>query len=116
MSSIGCTYQELLSVSPHIAHWIPRLFCQNERVVLSGQWQFGFFSVTAVRATNVASIRIYGDQDLRTNCSRHMKGKYHDYSYTDQYGPEGLTLAKGQPLGEFNFGTKVKLAQGLSLR
>ncbi|KAG8429777.1 hypothetical protein GDO86_019235 [Hymenochirus boettgeri] len=99
----------LLSVSPHIARWMPSLFCQNERVVLSGQWQFGFFSLTAVGATNVGSIRIYGDKDLHTNCSRHVKGKYHDYTYTEQHGPEGLSLVKGQPLGEFNFGSTIVL-------
>ncbi|XP_063287007.1 phosphatidylserine decarboxylase proenzyme, mitochondrial-like isoform X2 [Pelobates fuscus] len=99
----------LLSVSPHVARWIPSLFCQNERVVLSGQWQFGFFSLTAVGAINVGSIRIYGDQELRTNQPRHVKGKYHDVSYTDLYGVGGLTLAKGDPLGEFNFGSTIVL-------
>ncbi|XP_075034825.1 phosphatidylserine decarboxylase proenzyme, mitochondrial-like isoform X2 [Mixophyes fleayi] len=99
----------LLSVSPHIARWMPGLFCQNERVVLSGQWQFGFFSLTAVGATNVGSIRIYGDQDLRTNRSRHVKGKYHDYNYVDQYGESGLVFSKGAPLGEFNFGSTIVL-------
>ncbi|XP_056408867.1 phosphatidylserine decarboxylase proenzyme, mitochondrial-like [Hyla sarda] len=99
----------LLSVSPHVARWVPELFCQNERVVLSGQWQFGFFSLTAVGATNVGSIRIYGDSNLRTNHSCHKKGKHHDCSYTEQYGPTGLALAKGDPLGEFNFGSTIVL-------
>lgn len=99
----------LLSVSPNIARWMPGLFCQNERVVLSGQWQFGFFSLTAVGATNVGSIRIYGDKELHTNHSRHVKGKYHDHSYTEQYGPSGLILTKGAPLGEFNFGSTIVL-------
>ncbi|KAM4698385.1 phosphatidylserine decarboxylase proenzyme, mitochondrial-like [Rhinophrynus dorsalis] len=99
----------LLSVNPKVAHWMPSLFCQNERVVLSGQWQFGFFSLTAVGATNVGSIRIYGDQVLHTNCSHHVKGKYHDCSYTDQYGPLGLTLMKGEPMGEFNLGSTIVL-------
>ncbi|XP_063791570.1 phosphatidylserine decarboxylase proenzyme, mitochondrial-like isoform X2 [Pseudophryne corroboree] len=99
----------LLSVSPHVARWMPGLFCQNERVVLSGQWQFGFFSLTAVGATNVGSIRIYGDQDLHTNRSRHVKGKYHDYDYVDQHGASGLVFSKGAPLGEFNFGSTIVL-------
>ncbi|XP_075440287.1 phosphatidylserine decarboxylase proenzyme, mitochondrial-like, partial [Ascaphus truei] len=99
----------LLSVSPHVARWIPDLFCLNERVVLSGQWQFGFFSLTAVGATNVGSIRIHGDQDLHTNCSRHVKGRFHDCSYTEHFGPGGLSLGKGAPLGEFNFGSTIVL-------
>ncbi|KAM8962100.1 phosphatidylserine decarboxylase proenzyme, mitochondrial-like [Pelodytes ibericus] len=99
----------LLSVSPHVARWMPSLFCQNERVVLSGQWQFGFFSLTAVGATNVGSIRIYRDQDLQTNHARHVKGMYHDYSYTEENGAGGLLLGKGDPLGEFNFGSTIVL-------
>ncbi|XP_040297075.1 phosphatidylserine decarboxylase proenzyme, mitochondrial-like isoform X2 [Bufo bufo] len=99
----------LLSVSPHVARWVPGLFCQNERVVLSGQWQFGFFSLTAVGATNVGSIHIYGDSELHTNHSRHVKGKYHDSSYIEQHGATGLVLAKGDPLGEFNFGSTIVL-------
>ncbi|XP_073505165.1 phosphatidylserine decarboxylase proenzyme, mitochondrial-like [Phyllobates terribilis] len=99
----------LLSVSPHIARWVPGLFCQNERVALCGRWQFGFFSLTAVGATNVGSIRIYADSELRTNHSRHVKGKYHDSSYVEQHGPTGLVLAKGDPLGEFNFGSTIVL-------
>ncbi|XP_069840879.1 phosphatidylserine decarboxylase proenzyme, mitochondrial-like [Dendropsophus ebraccatus] len=99
----------LLSVSPHVARWVPGLFCQNERVVLSGQWLFGFFSLTAVGATNVGSIRIYGDSKLQTNHFHHKKGKHHDCSYTEQHGPSGLVLAKGDPLGEFNFGSTIVL-------
>ncbi|KAM9304753.1 phosphatidylserine decarboxylase proenzyme, mitochondrial-like [Gastrophryne carolinensis] len=99
----------LLSVSPQVARWMPGLFCENERVLLSGQWQFGFFSLTAVGATNVGSIRIYGDEDLHTNHSRHVKGRYHDYSYESQSGDSGLVMAKGAPLGEFNFGSTIVL-------
>ncbi|KAM4608188.1 phosphatidylserine decarboxylase proenzyme, mitochondrial-like [Discoglossus pictus] len=99
----------LLSVSPHVARWMPSLFCQNERVVLSGQWQFGFFSLTAVGATNVGSICIYGDEDLHTNSPCHVKGRYHDCNYTETFGPGGLTLEKGDPLGEFNFGSTIVL-------
>lgn len=51
-----------MSVNPAVACRIKELFCLNERVVLTGQWQHGFFSLTAVGATNVGSIRIYFDQ------------------------------------------------------
>lgn len=52
----------LMSVNPGVARWVKELFCLNERVVLTGQWQHGFFSLTAVGATNVGSIRVYFDQ------------------------------------------------------
>ncbi|XP_069789209.1 phosphatidylserine decarboxylase proenzyme, mitochondrial isoform X8 [Narcine bancroftii] len=51
----------LMSVNPGVARWIKELFCHNERVVLAGDWTHGFFSLTAVGATNVGSIRIYFD-------------------------------------------------------
>lgn len=51
-----------MSVNPGVARWIKELFCHNERVVLTGDWKHGFFSLTAVGATNVGSIRIYFDQ------------------------------------------------------
>lgn len=53
---------ELLSVSPGIARWIHGLFVLNERVAYMGNWEHGFFSYTAVGATNVGSIKIYCDQ------------------------------------------------------
>ncbi|XP_065760982.1 phosphatidylserine decarboxylase proenzyme, mitochondrial isoform X3 [Muntiacus reevesi] len=52
----------LMSVNPGMARWIKELFCHNERVVLTGDWKHGFFSLTAVGATNVGSIRIYFDR------------------------------------------------------
>lgn len=54
-----------MSVNPGVARWIKELFCHNERVVLTGDWKHGFFSLTAVGATNVGSIRIYFDQVSR---------------------------------------------------
>lgn len=58
LSSLG----SLMSVNPGVARLVKELFCLNERVALTGQWQHGFFSLTAVGATNVGSIRIYFDQ------------------------------------------------------
>ena len=49
-------------MSPGIAKWIEGLFNFNERVVYTGKWKHGFFSYTAVGATNVGSIKIYCDE------------------------------------------------------
>ncbi|XP_006782281.1 phosphatidylserine decarboxylase proenzyme, mitochondrial isoform X1 [Neolamprologus brichardi] len=104
----------LMSVNPGVARWIKELFCLNERVVLTGQWQQGFFSLTAVGATNVGSIRIYFDQELQTNTPRYSKGSFHDHSYiADQTvkfaGEGGVALQKGESVGEFNLGSTIVL-------
>ena len=58
---------ELYSVSPYLQRTLPGLFTLNERVVLLGRWRWGFFSYTPVGATNVGSIKVNFDSELRTN-------------------------------------------------
>ncbi|ROL48766.1 Phosphatidylserine decarboxylase proenzyme, mitochondrial [Anabarilius grahami] len=99
----------LMSVNPGVARWIKELFCHNERVVLSGEWTHGFFSLTAVGATNVGSIRIYFDKELRTNNPRYNKGTYNDFSYVTNNNQEGVSMRKGEHLGEFNLGSTIVL-------
>ncbi|KAK9532120.1 hypothetical protein VZT92_009522 [Zoarces viviparus] len=118
----------LLSVNPGVARLVKELFCLNERVALTGQWQHGFFSLTAVGATNVGSIRVYFDQELQTNAPRYSKGSFHDRSYVDdgvlkvageggvvsvEEGgvvlQEGVVLQKGAAVGEFNLGSTIVL-------
>jgi len=53
---------ELLSVNPKVARLIPNLFALNERAVYVGRWKYGFFSLTAIGATNVGSIHVYCDK------------------------------------------------------
>ncbi|XP_078409973.1 phosphatidylserine decarboxylase proenzyme, mitochondrial isoform X3 [Cetorhinus maximus] len=98
----------LMSVNPGVARWIKELFCHNERVVLAGEWTHGFFSLTAVGATNVGSIRIYFDNDLHTNSPRYMKGSYNDFSFVTNNN-KGITMRKGEHLGEFNLGSTIVL-------
>ncbi|KAH8664159.1 phosphatidylserine decarboxylase-domain-containing protein [Xylariales sp. PMI_506] len=58
---------ELYSVSPYLQRTLPGLFTLNERVVLLGRWRWGFFSYVPVGATNVGSIKVNFDKELRTN-------------------------------------------------
>ncbi|KAJ9616891.1 phosphatidylserine decarboxylase 1 [Cladophialophora chaetospira] len=58
---------ELYSVSPYVQRTLPGLFTLNERVVLLGKWKHGFYSYVAVGATNVGSVVINFDKELRTN-------------------------------------------------
>ncbi|XP_074644016.1 phosphatidylserine decarboxylase proenzyme, mitochondrial-like isoform X1 [Tubulanus polymorphus] len=100
---------ELLSVSPGIARWVQGLFNFNERAVYYGSWVHGFFSMTAVGATNVGSIKVNFDEDLVTNCGRRWKeGTYFDRGFTNNNG-KGIAIKKGDEFGEFNLGSTIVL-------
>lgn len=61
--NLKCLFSgELLTVAPWAARTMPGLFALNERAVLSGYWEHGFFSYTAVGAYNVGSIRLTVDK------------------------------------------------------
>lgn len=49
-------------MNPKIARLLPDLFVLNERAVYIGEWEHGFFSMTAVGATNVGSIKVHSDK------------------------------------------------------
>lgn len=57
----------LFPISPIVARLIPNLFALNERAVMSGEWKHGFYSLTAVGAYNVGSIRLNFDPEFNTN-------------------------------------------------
>lgn len=58
---------ELFSVAPFFQKTLQGLFVLNERVALLGFWKYGFFSMIPVGATNVGSIVVNFDKDLKTN-------------------------------------------------
>lgn len=103
---------ELYSVSPYIASRLSNLFILNERVALLGRWRYGFFSMIPVGATNVGSIRVNFDKELRTNVKeqRPLAGTYSEASYgkaSRLLG--GQPLSKGEEMGGFLLGSTIVL-------
>ncbi|THH27957.1 hypothetical protein EUX98_g6225 [Antrodiella citrinella] len=104
---------DLFSVSPWMARRLENLFVLNERVALLGRWKYGFFSMVPVGATNVGSIRINFDQDLRTNVGsrrEHPIGTYTEAVYSAA-SPilDGQPLTKAQEMGGFCLGSTIVL-------
>lgn len=107
---------ELYSVSPYLQNRLPNLFTLNERVVLLGRWKYGMFSMTPVGATNVGSIKIHFDRELRTNSLTHdatkadSEGGFAEASYRGaSVLLGGHPLMKGAEIGGFNLGSTVVL-------
>jgi len=117
---------ELYSVSPYLQRTLPGLFTLNERVALLGRWRWGFFSMTPVGATNVGSIIINFDKELRTNSlltdtladkaaeEAHHRGEIHSgYSEATYEGASrilhGQALKRGEDMGGFQLGSTVVL-------
>lgn len=87
---------------------IRNLYVENERVVLEGQWKEGFVAIAAVGATNVGSIKLLIEQELRTNGPGSMT--LHSQPYDERvYEPEGtgVMVKKGQEVAGFNMGSTV---------
>ena len=97
---------ELLSVSPGIVKRVQSLFCLNERVSYLGSWKYGMFSMTAVGATNVGSVKVDIDPDLATNTRKWEKETFHQKVWEEG---EGCKLVKGDYFGEFNLGSTIVL-------
>eukprot|EP00088_Acartia_fossae_P010141 TRINITY_DN15007_c0_g1_i1.p1 TRINITY_DN15007_c0_g1~~TRINITY_DN15007_c0_g1_i1.p1 ORF type:complete len:400 (+),score=19.70 TRINITY_DN15007_c0_g1_i1:122-1321(+) len=94
---------ELLSVHPRVAGAISKLFQLNERVAYIGKWKHGFFSMTAVGATNVGSIKVPMDEELSTNQWKWEQRTFHQKIFQD------VEVKKGEYFGEFNLGSTIVL-------
>ncbi|KAL0067102.1 phosphatidylserine decarboxylase 1 [Marasmius tenuissimus] len=103
---------ELFSVSPYIAKRLENLFVLNERVALLGRWTHGFFGMVPVGATNVGSIKINFDSDLRTNERGPLPppGTYKEAVYSAA-SPilNGQPLLPAQEMGGFCLGSTIVL-------
>ena len=117
---------ELYSVSPYLVRTLPGLFTLNERVVLLGRWRHGFFSYTPVGATNVGSIIINFDRELRTNSlntntaadraaekAQRRGVPYSGFAEATYAGASevlgGHALRRGEEMGGFQLGSTVVL-------
>lgn len=117
---------ELYSVSPYLQRTLPGLFTLNERVVLLGRWRWGFFSFTPVGATNVGSIKVNFDAELRTNslttdtaadrAAEEAASRGEPYSGFAEATYEaaspilrGHALKRGEEMGGFQLGSTVVL-------
>lgn len=115
---------ELYSVSPYLVKSLPGLFTLNERVVLLGRWKYGFFSYTPVGATNVGSIVVNFDKELRTNslltdtmadkAAEEAKERGEPYSGYAEATYEsaspvlgGHALRRGEEMGGFQLGSTI---------
>lgn len=115
---------ELYSVSPYLVRTLPGLFTLNERVVLLGRWKYGFFSYTPVGATNVGSIVVNFDRELRTNSlltdtladraaalAAEREEPYSGYAEATYASSSpvlgGHALKKGEEMGGFQLGSTI---------
>ncbi|CAG9942175.1 unnamed protein product [Clonostachys rosea f. rosea IK726] len=117
---------ELYSVSPYLQRTLPGLFTLNERVVLLGRWRWGFFSYIPVGATNVGSIKVNFDRELRTNSlltdtaadraaqEAHERGEpYLGFAEATYQSASpvlgGHALGRGDEMGGFQLGSTIVL-------
>ncbi|KAF9904090.1 phosphatidylserine decarboxylase 1 [Lobosporangium transversale] len=102
---------ELYSVSPWMVKQLQDLFVLNERVVLLGKWRHGFFSMVPVGATNVGSIVLNFDKELRTNSREdRFKRGYGELLYSGVSRLlNGQPLRVGEEMGGFKLGSTVVL-------
>lgn len=107
-----------MSVKPSMVEAYPGLFHLNERVAWLGRWRHGFFSMTAVGATNVGSIHSKFEPDLKTNQALSLrrecvqatgcsKRSFHFNQRSFEDSP--LLVTKGEDFGHFSFGSTIVL-------
>lgn len=94
----------LYPVKPSFSQKVRGLFCINERVVMRGHWEKGFYSMTAVGAENVGSIKINYVPELRTNKLNQPFKESVWYTYEERE-----SFLKGDEIGSFRLGSTVVL-------
>ncbi|OQS00179.1 phosphatidylserine decarboxylase [Thraustotheca clavata] len=95
----------LFPVNKLAVNFIPSLFTANERALM-GRWKYGFYSLTAVGATNVGSIGIDMEPDLVTNLS--SQDRLSGTCLSKVYDPQNL-VTRGDQVAQFKLGSTVVL-------
>ncbi|KAH7461215.1 hypothetical protein PRIC1_012704 [Phytophthora ramorum] len=96
----------LFPVNQTAARLIPSLFVENERVALLGEWKHGFFSLTAVGATNVGSIVLTKEPEFCSNTS--AQDPLVGQCVTKNYGVK-VDTTRGEEMAQFKLGSTVVL-------
>ncbi|XP_048230400.1 phosphatidylserine decarboxylase proenzyme 1, mitochondrial isoform X2 [Ricinus communis] len=120
----------LFPMNERATRTIRNLYTENERVVLEGLWQEGFMAIAAIGATNIGSIELFIEPELRTNLPR-KKLLNTEPPEERVYDPEGIgkVLKKGDeaptlkpvkdgvPSSDFRFnirrGDRVRVGEAL---
>ena len=80
-------------------------------MVLEGRWKFGYFSLTAVGATNVGGINIDWEPGMETNTDRcsTVDDDMEQGSVDNKIYSAPKNLVTGQEIGHFSFGSSIVL-------
>ncbi len=89
----------LLSVGKKTVKRKNRVYCRNERIVLSGKSNFGRFNFILVGALMVGKVRLSFDSGLKTNIRKGIFAK------TVYKSP--VIIKKGEEVGYFEMGSSV---------
>ncbi|XP_077236536.1 phosphatidylserine decarboxylase 1 [Tasmannia lanceolata] len=97
----------LFPLNERATRTIRNLHIENERVVLEGQWAGGFLAIAAIGATNVGSIELFIEPELRTN--RPKMRLLHSGPPDERVYEPHVMLKKGEEVAAFNLGSTVVL-------
>lgn len=81
---------------------LPKFIIKNDAII--------FFFFTPAGATNVGSVQVYLDEDLKTNKWRGLKvGTNKDKDFDELRLKKETVLKKGELVGQFNMGSTIVL-------
>lgn len=102
---------ELFPVNAFALRIVPQLYTLNERVVFEGAWKHGYFSMTAVGATNVGSVVPLGNVAKHTNLRTNVREQDHaDPHRSFEYRfPVSCAIDAASQVAMFTLGSTVVL-------